>query len=165
MVYLLALCLAEFLFKKPDAFYSNRFLRHKQVCKMHVAVWSIFNEKTRDGAGKVCKLSLGHVGHVISSTVSVLMGTVIFWTVVMPLNWSRTRHRLILGKWNRTRWPEAPSPLLSTEQARYTDAPGKKAGVTSFPGHNLDCRTQTGPTEEGERDKDWDNYRVSCSVL
>lgn len=48
---------------------------------------------------KCAKLSLDHVG-LISSTVSktTLMGAVIFGTVVMPLNWSRTRHGLILGK-------------------------------------------------------------------
>lgn len=32
----------------------------------------------------------------------------------------------------------------------------RKAGVTSYPGHNLDCRTQTGHIKEGVPDKDRD---------
>lgn len=54
---------------KPDAFYSNHYLHYKQVCKIHLAIWNILNEKTRDDAIQVCELSLGHVS-LISSTVS-----------------------------------------------------------------------------------------------
>lgn len=52
------------------------------------------------------------------------------------------------------------------EQLRYTATAGKKAGATSFPGHNLDWRTQIGPIEEGQRGEDWDREDIfmSCEL-
>ncbi len=46
----------------------------------------------------------------------------------------------------------------------YTAAPGKKDGVTSFPGHNLDCRTQSGHRGRRMRQghKEGENTQYVC---
>ncbi len=86
--------------------------------KIHVAVWSIFNEKTRDDASihsfiQYCELYLGHVD-LISSTVSVR----IFWTVVnaFQLEQNKAQANIREVKQNKVAWsPVAIAPYGAAE--------------------------------------------------
>lgn len=109
----------------------------------------------------MCKLSLGHTG-LISLTVSktTLMGAMICSSSQLEQ----------IKTWANIRDAKKEQSGLKCRLSRslwssWGTTAGGKTGATSFPGQNLDWKTQTGPIEEGERGEDRDTEDIFTECL
>lgn len=136
-------------------FNLNTFAVINKCGKVHDAVWSIFNERATDDAYSSVRAVLGSCGlDKLNSFQDNADGRGDLLNSCNASQLEQNKAQANIREVKQNTVARGLLLLLSMEYPRYTATPDKKAGVTSFPGHNLDWRTQTGLMEEGEWDKD-----------